>query len=240
MLNTANKNIVLVMGKPTTGKSFSLYGLRDRDDIAYLNTDLKELPFRSKMQEIAVTNPVHVLDFVQQIEQTDSITGGVLDTVSFLMEQFETQYIAGAADGRKAWGEYAQFYRRFIHAIKAGTKPYAILAHEKDVLNEKEMVMEQAVPVKGAVGKLGVEADFTTILGTRKISISEAEKWQNDLLTVTEDDEERGYCYVFQTRTTKDCIGAKYRAPVDLFSKQELYINNDLDLVFKRLADYYS
>ena len=42
--------------------------------------------------------------------------------------------------------------------------------------------------VKGAVGKIGVEADFTTIIGAKRISISTAEQVENDLLTITDEE----------------------------------------------------
>ena len=61
-------------------------------------------------------------------------------------------------NGQKAWGDYGNFYREVIHAIKSGSKNYAIMAHEATELNEQAMQMESFVPVKGAVGKIGVEA----------------------------------------------------------------------------------
>lgn len=36
---TGNKNIVLVMGKPNTGKSTSLMKLKNQSKMVYLNTD---------------------------------------------------------------------------------------------------------------------------------------------------------------------------------------------------------
>lgn len=41
MSSEGNKNIVLVMGKPNTGKSTSLMNLKEQDKFAYLNADLK-------------------------------------------------------------------------------------------------------------------------------------------------------------------------------------------------------
>ena len=35
----ANKNIVLIMGKPSSGKSTSLMNLSNQDKLIYLNTD---------------------------------------------------------------------------------------------------------------------------------------------------------------------------------------------------------
>src|SRR5690606_40073671 len=46
--SSGNKNVVLICGEPNTGQSTSLMNLTTQDRMAYLNCDLKELPFRSK------------------------------------------------------------------------------------------------------------------------------------------------------------------------------------------------
>ena len=137
------------------------------------------------------------------------------------------------------WGDYGGFYKDFIHAIKAGTKDYAILAHEDTVLNEQTMQMETRVPIKGAVGKVGIEADFTTILATKQMPIKKLEGFENDLLHITDEEKEDGFKYVFVTRVTKDSVGEKMRSAMGLWSRKELYIDNDLNQVFKRLREYY-
>lgn len=237
-----NKNIVLVMGKPNTGKTSSLRNL-DQGSMVYLNTDLKETPFRDRfMSSVEVADAKDILAYIQQIEEEPSAKGAVLDTLTFLMAMFERQYVvpfAGTKTGQSAWGDYGNFYREFIHAIKSGTKDYAIMAHEETTLNEQAMSMESKVPVKGAVGKVGVEADFTTILSTMQIPVSKLEKYQNDLLTITDAEQEDGVKYVFCTRVTKETAGSKMRSAMGLWNREELYIDNDLDLVFKRLREYY-
>lgn len=237
-----NKNIVLVMGKPNSGKSTSLRNLQ-QDSMIYLNTDLKEIPFRDRfMANVEVADAKDILDFIAEIEDNPDATGAVLDTLTFLMSMYERQYVvplAGTKQGQAAWGDYGNFYREVIHAIKSGTKDYAILAHEEVSLNEQAMTMESRVPVKGAVGKIGVEADFTTILATMQIPIKKLEGFENDLLTITPEEEEDGVKYVFTTRITKETAGSKMRSAMGLWERNELYIDNDLDLVFKRLHQYY-
>lgn len=237
-----NKNIVLVMGKPNTGKSTSLRNL-DQKSMVYLNTDLKEVPFRdSFMESVEISDAKDVLGFIQEIEDNDDVKGAVLDTLTFLMQMFERQYVApfaGTKTGQTAWGDYGNFYRDVIHAIKSGSKDYAILAHEDTKHNEDNMTMETSVPIKGAVGKVGVEADFTTILSTKQMPVKKLENFQNDLLTITDQEREDGMKYVFCTRVTKDSIGEKMRSPMGLWIREELYIYNNLDLVFKRLREYY-
>lgn len=236
-----NNHIVLVMGKPNTGKSSSLMKLKNQDKMIYLNTDLKSLPFADHfLKNVAVKDARDVLTYIPEIEQIPEVQGVVLDTLTFLMSMYERQYVSNAANGQAAWGGYGNFYREFIHAIKAGTKDYAILAHEETYLNEQSMQLESRVPVKGSVGKVGVEADFTTILGTKQIPIKKLEGFENDLLHITDEEREDGFKYVFVTRVTKDSIGDKMRSAMGLWSRKELYIDNDLEQVFTRLRQYYA
>lgn len=236
-----NKNIVLIMGKPNTGKSTSLMNLHNQDKMVYLNTDLKELPFKSRfLKNVEVSDALDVLAYINEIEQSPQVEGAVLDTITFLMSMYERQYVNGATNVQKAWGDYGIFYKEFIHAIKAGTKDYAILAHEDTFLNEQSMQMESRVPVKGSVGKIGVEADFTTILSTKQMPIKKLEGHENDLLHITDAEREDGFKYVFCTRVTKESIGEKMRSAIGLWKREELYIDNDLNQVFNRLKQYYS
>lgn len=236
-----NKNIVLIMGKPNTGKSTSLMKLANQDKMVYLNTDLKELPFKSRfLKSVAVADAMDVLSYINEIENAHMVEGAVLDTLTFLMSMYERQYVANVANGQKAWGDYGNFYKEFIHAIKAGSKDYAILAHEDTVLNEQSMQMETRIPVKGSVGKVGVEADFTTILSTKQMPIKKLEGIENDLLHITDEEREDGFKHVFVTRVTKDSIGEKMRSAIGLWNRNELYIDNDLNQVFARLKEYYA
>lgn len=238
-----NKNLVLILGKPNTGKSASLRNL-PQETMAYLNADLKEIPFQSNFaSSVEIADALEVLDYIDAIEEEAGITGGVLDTVTFLMQMYERQYVvpfAGTKTGQSAWGDYGNFYRNMIHKLKAGSKNYAILAHEASEYNELNFRMDSYVPIKGAVGKVGVEADFTTILSSKQMPIKTLEKYPNDLLKITDTEREDGVKYVFQTRITKDSTGEKMRSAMGLWSREELYIDNDLQLVFERLNKFYA
>jgi len=154
----ANNNIVLITGEANSGKSTSLMFFDDPEKIMYLNTDKKDLPFPHKFKkDIMLSHPEKIISYIQQIEKQEKVTGVVLDTVTFLMNMYERMCVRTAADGRAAWGDYAAFYGDFIDQIKSGTKDYAILAHEDKVYNEDTMSFKSKIPVKGAVGKIGVE-----------------------------------------------------------------------------------
>ena len=123
------------MGPPSSGKSASLMQMKNQDRTVYLNTDLKELPFRDNFaKNVEVSNAMDILSFIQQIEEQSEIDSAVLDTITFLMDMYERQYVITASDTQKAWGQYAMFYKNFVHAIKSGSKNYAILAHQAEIL----------------------------------------------------------------------------------------------------------
>jgi hypothetical protein len=243
-MSQQNKNMVLVMGRPNTGKSTSLMGLQNQHKMAYLNADLKELPFKSNFAaNVEISDPADVLQFIDQIESNPDIEGGVLDTITFLMSTYERLYVTphmGSKKGQAAWGEYGNFYRDMVHRMKSGTKDYAVLAHAASDLNEESSTMDTFVPIKGAVGKTGVEADFTTILSTKQMPLRKLEGFENDLLHITDEEKEDGFKYVFVTRITKDSVGEKMRSAMGLWDRKELYIDNNLNQVFDRLKTYYS
>lgn len=237
-----NKKVLMIMGKPNTGKSSSLRNM-NQESMVYLNTDLKDVPFRDRfMANVEVADARDILHFISEVENNPEVTGVALDTLTFLMQMYERQYVvpyAGTKSGQTAWGDYGNFYREFIHAIKSGSKNYVIMAHEDESLNEQAGVMESRVPIKGAVGKVGVEADFTTILRTMQIPVKKLEGYENDLLHITDEEREDGVKYVFTTRVSKETAGGKMRSAMGLWNRNELYIDNDVAQVFKRLEEFY-
>jgi hypothetical protein len=242
-VSEGNKNVVLVAGPPNTGKTTSLMQMKNQASFVYLNTDLKELPFKHNFLAAAeIAEPEDILEYINQIEENEVATGGVIDTLTFLMGMYERMRVKTSHDTQKAWGQYGDFYRDFIHRVKSGTKDYAILAHTDTVFNETKGEYETKVPVKGAVGKVGVEADFSTILGTKQVTIKQLEKLgiENDLLHITDEEREDGFKFVFQTRITKETLGEKMRSAMGLWNRNELYIDNNLEQVFSRLRKYYS
>ena len=241
MSATGNKNVILIMGKPNSGKSHSLMSLPNPEKVAYFNTDLKELPFPSKFKlNVEISNPYQILDYIDQVEtKGKKVETVVLDTLTFLFSMFENQIINTADDTQKAWGAYGQFYQTLMNKIKKGTKNYIILAHEGEKYNETEMIVDVSVPIKGATGRLGVEGDFSNILQAKTISVTEAEKYPNDFLTITDNEREDGMKRVFVTRMTKDTLGHKIRSSFELWKREELYIDNNINNVITHIQDYY-
>ncbi len=125
----SNKNIILITGKPSSGKSTSLMHV-DAETTAYINTDLKELPLRNArhFQDVSITNAKDLIPYINNIEEAEGVKLGVLDTLTFAMDMFETQFVTAddVKDSRAAWGDYAKFYKRFILAMKSGSKDYVV------------------------------------------------------------------------------------------------------------------
>ena len=241
MSATGNKNVILIMGRPNVGKSHSLIGLKNPEKIAYFNTDLKELPFPSKFKiNKEISSPYDILAYIDEIEEKGKgIETVVLDTLTYLFDMFENQIIGNAVDTQQAWGEYGQFYQTLLNKIKKGTKNYIILAHEAETYDKKEMVNDVSVPLKGATRRKGVEGDFSNILQARTISIATANQFPNDYLHISDDEREDGIKRVFVTRITADTLGHKIRSSYQLWKREELYIDNNIDAVLTKIQDYY-
>lgn len=242
-MSAENKNVVCVMGKPNTGKSTSLRNLKNLDKFVYFNTDNKEAPFKGKfMANVYVNRAIDVPAYIGDVEKNPDVAGAALDTITKMMEMYERQVVAplaGTAKGQAAWGDYGNYCRDVVHRIKTGSKDYVVFAHEDEFLNEQRGMMESRIPVKGSVGKIGLEADFSIILASVQVPLKQLEGHKNDLLTITPEEIEDGVKYVFVTRITKEYAGGKMRAPMGLWARNELYIDNDLQKVFTRLKDFY-
>jgi len=64
--------------------------------------------------------------------------------------------------------------------------------------------------------------------------------YKNDLLVITPHEEMLGFKYVYQTQVTKDTVHERLRGPMGLFTQQETFIDNNLQLVLNRLHQYYA
>lgn len=237
-----NDKLVLVCGKSTTGKSSSLMNLDNPEGVIYLNCEAgKKLPFRSEFKEIIITDPLKVESIFEQAESIEACHTIVVDSLNYLMDMFESQYVLTAQDTRSAWSEYSQYFKRLMqHHVARSTKNVVFLAHTKDELNETEMVRETTVPIKGALKNQGIESYFSTVVGTKKVSVDDLDDYQNDLLNITPQEEALGFKHVYQTLLTKETRNERIRAPMQMWDQQETFIDNDLQAVFNRLNSFYN
>jgi hypothetical protein len=240
----SNNNIVLIVGKPSTGKSTSARCMDNPSGIVNLNCDMKRTPFKNKYAlDIDINDPEELINgsnILAQCEGEDTVHTILLDTITYLMRSYKTMYIDEAHDGRAAWGNYQKYYNKLIHAIKTGNKNYVIMAHIADSYNDKEMVTESNVVLQGAVGRLGMEGDFTTIVeAVSKPVTKKLLDMQHDLFQITEREQLDGIKYMFVTRRVKEHPTTKARSASDLWKDEEVYIDNNIQFLVNRINDYY-
>lgn len=241
-MDVINEQLVLISGESASGKSASLRNIPNQDKWMYLNCEAgKRLPFQNKFKTFKVSDPYQVHEgFVHAMDNPDKWDGVIVDTVTFLMDMFESQYVLGSADTMKGWSNYAQFFKNMMQVkVVDFSKPVIILGHTRSELNEAKHQMETAVPIKGALKNNGIEAYFSTVVSTKKVSVLELEKYGSDLLIITDEDRELGYKHVFQTRPTKTTVGERIRSPMGMFSKEQTYMDNDAQLLLDHLNKYY-
>jgi hypothetical protein len=241
-MDATNDQLVLVAGESGSGKSASLRNIRNQEKWVYLNCEAgKRLPFRNKFISVTITDPYEIFDYFQQaMENPDKIDGIIIDTITFLMEMFESIYINRAADTQKAWGAYFQFFKELMQEkVAAFGKPVVILGHTLTTYDQKSLSNKVSVPVKGALKNNGIEAYFSTVVATKKIELSDLAKFDQNLLTITPEDEALGYKHVFQTQLTKSTTGERIRSPMGMFRQDQTFMDNDVQKLLDHLDEYY-
>lgn len=241
MSEEVNDHLVMVSGASSTGKSASLRDIPDPEGVMYLGTEAgKRLPFNSKFDIYKITDPLDVPKGIEAAEDMEHIHTIVVDSQTFLMDQFESIYVLGSTDTMKGWQNYQQFFKNLMQGVVAkSSKRIVFTAHTQSILNESEMVVETKIPVKGALKANGIEAYFSLVISTKKMTLKALEGYKSDLLTITEEEELLGFKHVFQTKLTKSTVNERIRAPMGMFTTQETFIDNNINLVFKRLEEYY-
>lgn len=236
-----NDNLVCVCGFSGTGKSASLRNLKNPKGVMYLNTEAgKKLPFRSEFKSRTVTDPLQIKGAFAYAETKPEIHTIVIDSLVFMMNMYESLYVLNAEDKWGGWGEYAQFFMTLMQQnVAESTKNVIFTSHVSSILNESDMVTETLIKVKGALMNVSVESYFSCIVSTKKISLNNLDPSATKLLTITEEDEMLGFKHVFQTRLTKETINERIRSPMGMWSKEETYIDNDVQLLMNRLHDFY-
>jgi hypothetical protein len=239
--NHYNDHLVLLCGKSATGKSASLMHLRNPEGVMYLNCEAgKKLPFRAKFKQYTITDPLQVMEAFQAAENMEDVHTIVIDSLTYLLDMYESVYVLKASNTMQAWGQFAQYFKELMQQYVArSTKNVIFIAHTTDTLNENEMVIETKVPVKGSLKNNGIESYFTVVIASKKVPLKALKEYSSDLLTITPEEEALGYKYVFQTKLTKDTVNERLRGPLGLFDTKETYIDNNMQLVLDRLHEYY-
>ena len=238
-----NNHLVLISGKSSSGKSASLMAMDNPEGVMYLNCENgKKLPFKTKFKELIVTDPIQVYQAFEEAEKMPDVHTIVIDTLTYLMDMYESTKVLNATNTMQAWGQYAQFMKQLMSQVVAkSTKNVVFLAHTSDVLNEAEMINETLVKVKGSLMNQGIESFFTTVISTKKLPLTKLDDKvaKSPAYTVTAEDKALGFKYVYQTRLTKETVNERIRAPMGMWDMKETYIDNNLQNVINRLHKYY-
>jgi len=244
MSQDTNDQLILISGFSATGKSAALRNIKNQERWLYLNTEAgKRLPFRNQFQSYRIEDPYQILEAFDAATNGDldfKVEGIIVDSLTFMMDMLESQYVLPASDTQKAWGDFAQFFKTLMQQkVVAFAKPVIFTAHVLEQLDEQAHEMKVKVPVKGSLKNNGVEAYFSTVVSTKKMPLKDLEPFKSDLLTITEEDEDLGFKYVFQTRPTKATVGERMRSPMGMFQKSQTFMDNDAQLLLDHLHEFY-
>lgn len=241
-MSETNDHLVLLCGKSATGKSASLMGLEKPEGVLYLNCEAgKRLPFKTKFIQKTVTDPLQIYEAFDWAETNPDIHTIVVDSLTYLLDMYESVYVLNSSNTMQAWGAFAQYYKSLMQQYVArSTKRIIFIAHTSDTLNESEMAVETKVPVKGSLKNNGIESYFTVVIASKKVPLKTLKDYGSDLLTITPEEEALGFKYVFQTKITKDTVNERLRGPLGLFDTKETFIDNNMQLVLNRLKEYYA
>ena len=159
-MSDTNDQLILVSGFSGGGKSASLRNIRNQDKWIYLNCESgKRLPFPNKFDKHTITDPLQVYEAFDYAETQPHIHTIVVDSLTFMMDMFESVYVVPSTNTMKSWGDYNQFFKNLMQdKVAKSTKRVVFTAHTLSQLNENEMVMETKIPVKGALKNQGIEA----------------------------------------------------------------------------------
>ena len=242
-MSELNTQLVLISGYSATGKSASLRNIRNQEKWFYCSVEAgKSLPCKNSFKNLRIEDPYQVYEaFDYGIEHPDECDGIIIDSLTFLMDMFESKYVLTSSNKMASWSDYGQFFKNLMQdkVLKFG-KPTVILAHTQDFIDDKTLETKTYVPIKGSLKANGIESYFTTIVSTKKMPLKDLEPYSNDMLTITEDEELLGFKYVFQTKLTKQTLGERIRSPMGMFKKEETYIDNDVQILLDHLKQYYS
>jgi hypothetical protein len=210
------------------------------EGVIYLNCENnKRLPFKNTFKEFNVTDPDQVYQAFVEAENMENIHTIVIDSLTYLMDMYESTKVLTSENTMKAWGNYAQYFKILMSQYVAkSTKSVVFIAHTSDILNESEMINETLVKVKGSLMNQGIESYFSTVISSKKLPLSKI-KGENALYTISEEEEALGFKYVYQTKLTKETVNERIRSPMGMWTTDETYIDNSIQNVINRLIEYY-
>ena len=217
-------------------------GLANPEGVVYANCEAgKKLPFKTKFKQFTITDPLQINELFEWAENQPEVHTIVVDSLTYLLDMYESVYVLNSTNGMQAWGQFAQYFKVLMQQYVAkSTKNVVFIAHTADTLNESEMLMETKVPVKGSLKNNGIESYFTVVVASKKVQLKNLKDYGSELLNITPEEEALGFKYVFQCKLTKETVNERLRGPLGLFDTKETYIDNNMQLVLNKLREYYA
>ncbi len=131
--------------------------------------------------------------------------------------------------------------------VSKSTKNVIFLAHTSDEVND-DKVRETVVKVKGSLMARGIESFFTTVISTKKMRIDQLDVLDDDdkpmyhssLLNISKRDRIKKVKYCFQTDIDGETTNERMRGPIAMWTMEELFIDNDMQMVLDRIHEYNS
>lgn len=212
---------VMITGATGTGKSTSMRNL-PRSITAYLNAERKPLPFRdrnfAKVAEISST--AQLVAAMKALETDPNIKIVVLDSISMYAGGPVFKELVEGVDGFEGWNNYKKHLLAIIDMMKASSKHYIVTALEEQSADANK-ILHNVAAVQGSL-KGALESHFSIVLRS---------------MTVDDMDSPTGVVYKLATnRIPGERISAK--SPMEMFG--DLYVDNDLNEVFKVINTYYA
>ena len=125
-----------------------------------VNIRNKKLPFPAKFKQFSITDPHQVYEgFDYAAANSGTFHTIIIDSLTFLMDMYESLFVVYVKDSQKGWQNYQQYFKKLMQEYVAKSPCNVIFtAHVRTVLNEAAMTMEKKVPIKGALQANGIEA----------------------------------------------------------------------------------
>lgn len=234
-------HLVLITGESGTGKSTSLYKIKDHRSVLYLNCEgLKQVPFKNDFRTAQITDPYQIPDLINAANDQPNIEYIVIDTLTYLLDMFVSLYVNNAKDTFKAWRDMQEYFKDLVYVRFANSnKNILVLAHTEVIFDEAKGTISCKVPVPGGLKKKSIESWFNNIVSTKVMSLHQLNSYKNDYLNITEDNLIDEYKYVFQTRKTKDTKHEMMRGPLYMWTRDETFIDNDVVVLMDKLDKMY-
>lgn len=240
MSDQFNDFLLLIAGESATGKSAALQNLKNPEGVLYLNCENnKKLPFKSKFRQATVTANTQIYRTFEDAESMPDVHTIIIDSLTFMMDMYETNEVIPAADGRSAWGDYAQYFKRLMSTYVASSTKNIIFTGHTMTIQDAQLNTSTMVKVKGSLMNNGIESFFSTVVATKKVSLTDLEPYGSPLLNITDMDRMLGFKYCFQTMLTKDTLHERIRSPMGMWDIKETFIDNDAQMVMDRLHSFY-